>query len=727
MATPRLVARAFTTGPGEGGGGTRSNQGQRLSSLKKNRKKARLPGAAQREAAASAEASSPADRSPSATSTPVVEIEPPLVKTVDYANDKDPNARGEDGPHMHAAPRTPAIDAETPEEEADPGTSRHLKRKSSTGKNDANAPGLNGSSPSSTAGQEDRDAEPPATPKQRLPQRQPSRRWTRMQRVGSLTDALWRDNEKVSARREVMRRAASLKEELWFDDDEHHNKYGAEGISQDEQYLPLRGAKKDGFGPVKNVGQEPRFLEMVKLFFDRAAQYTDIDPGMLEYMRGSHAVYRVSFPFQRSDGSVEVIMGYRAHHNSHTTPLKGGIRFSESVDLQEIEALAALMTFKSAVVNVPFGGAKGGVRINPHDYSEDELERITRRFTCELASSGFLGPSIDVPAPDLGTGPKEMSWIADTYATIYGDNDVNSYACVTGKPASFGGIAGRLEATGLGVYFGVREFLSQRLLMKRAGLTPGVAGKTFIIQGFGNVGFFAAKNIYENGGHIIGVSEMNSGIYSSQGFNPSELLAYVKENDSLRGFPGAERVFRSHEVSKILDMECDVLIPAAFQKQITSENASRINAKIVCEAANGPVTPYAEDILESRGIAVVPDLILNAGGVTVSYFEWLKNLSHVRFGRLTRRFEEQSKDLMLQAMTYEGRALDLAPRRRSNIIKGPAEIDIVRSGLEEAMTTACEETMATSRFHGCNLRTAAYINALNKIQSSYENAGNLFS
>jgi len=543
----------------------------------------------------------------------------------------------------------------------------------------------------------------------------------RMSRMGSLSDGLWLDPHHVDdidgRPRPKLRRSASLKEELW---------------NEPSDWLPRRELSlkrmksKEQFGPVKTVGKEPRFLEMIKIFFDRAARFTNIDPGMLDYMRGCNAVYRVTFPFRRNDGTVEVIMGYRAQHNSHCTPLKGGIRFSESVDLQEIEAMAALMTYKCAAVNVPFGGAKGGVRINPQDYSEEELERITRRFTCELASSGFLGPSTDVPAPDLGTGPREMSWIADTYTTIYGDNDANAFGCVTGKPVSFGGIAGRFESTGLGVYLGINEFMNRSEVMKLAGMEPGLAGKEFVIQGFGNVGYHAAKNIFENGGKIKAVSEMNGGIMSEAGIDPTELLQYVKENDTLRGFPGTTQEFPPSQVSKVLEIECDVLVPAAFQKQITLENADRINAKLICEAANGPVTPYAEDILEKKGIVVVPDLILNAGGVTVSYFEWLKNMSHVRFGRLTRKLEEQSKERMIDSMSFRGNKLNLLDRRE-HLIKGPTEKDIVRSGLEETMAAACDETISRSKKLGSSLRVAAYVNALQRINQNFHHAGYLFS
>lgn len=542
----------------------------------------------------------------------------------------------------------------------------------------------------------------------------------RISRSGSVSHSLWRDTESLSNSKESLRREASLKEELWM-----------ATVDSRAPVLVAAGTQRkphrDSFGPVKGTAQEPRLLEMVKMYLERASHHTSIADGMLDYMMGSHSVLRVSFPFRREDDSVEVVTGYRAHHTSTMGPVKGGIRFSESVDLQEMEALAVLMSFKCAAVHVPFGGAKGGVRINPQRYSDEELERITRRFTIELATSGFLGPSVDVPAPDLGTGPQTMSWIADTYASIYGDNDVNCFATVTGKPQAYFGIAGRLEATGLGVFFAIREFLRNEALMKKIGLPPGLEGKRFVIQGFGNVGFNLARNVHKHGGVVVAVCEINGGVYCEDGLDPTALLNWAKENDSLLGFPGATEQFQPSQIGRVLELPCDVLVPAAFQQVITQENARRVQAKVVAEAANGPVTPYAEDILEGElGAVVLPDLILNAGGVTVSYIEWLKNLSHVRYGRLTRKYEQDDKERMLSAISFKGKTLD-KEHRESKLLQGPSERDIVVSGLEETMITACDETLLTAQRLGCNLRTAAYVNALHRIQDSYDIGGhNLF-
>ena len=489
---------------------------------------------------------------------------------------------------------------------------------------------------------------------------------------------------------------------------------------------PLKCRSCSSLARTSTSTKEPSFLEMVHTFYDRAAELTDIDQGELELIKGCNAVYRVQFPFRRQSGKIEMINAYRAQHSHHYTPVKGGIRFSRTVDLQETEALAALMTYKCAVVSVPFGGGKGGVKIDPRNYTVDELERITRRFAIEMAKCGFLGPSVDVPAPDLGTGPREMGWIADTYVNVSGDNNVYAMACVTGKPPTFGGIKGRFEATGLGVFFGIREFLMSGEYMASVGLEPGVKGKRVIVQGFGNVGFWTAKFLNKAGAKIVGISELSSAIYNAQGIDLRELRKYLLENDTMVGFPGAQKEFHGTDVSYILEQECDVLVPAALQKVIDRSNAHRVRAKIVCEAANGPVTPFAEQVLEEKGVLIVPDLLLNAGGVTVSYFEWLKNLSNVRFGRLTRQFEQHNKKLLLDSVLFEGSAARFTRKQREEIEKGPSERDIVQSGLEETMIQACRETVETSKARKCSLRLAAYVNAIGKIKSLYNKRGVLF-
>lgn len=386
---------------------------------------------------------------------------------------------------------------------------------------------------------------------------------------------------------------------------------------------------------------EPRFLDMVGINFDRAGELIkdEVSPDMLSFIKSSNAVIQLAFPHRRPDGSIEVINAYRAQHSHHRLPTKGGIRYSEAVNQQEVEALAALMTMKCAVVDVPFGGAKGGVCIDPRKYSDMELESITRRYTLELTRKGFIGPGIDVPAPDMGTGAREMGWIKDAFATL--DPDLNSSACVTGKPISQGGVRGRTEATGLGAFFGIRSFLNDREFCDKVHFDePGVKGKRFIVQGFGNVGYHAAKFIHNAGGLIVGVGEANSAIYTpstTTGFVPEEVRAHFAEHRTLKGFqPGSgprPELMEGEDVVRVLERECDMLVPAALEQVIHAGNVGRLRCKAIAEGANGPVTPSAEDALLARDIHILPDLVLNAGGVTVSYIEWLKNLQHVRCAR----------------------------------------------------------------------------------------------
>eukprot|EP00744_Colponema_vietnamica_P000599 GILI01001050.1.p1 GENE.GILI01001050.1~~GILI01001050.1.p1 ORF type:complete len:513 (+),score=175.48 GILI01001050.1:70-1608(+) len=475
------------------------------------------------------------------------------------------------------------------------------------------------------------------------------------------------------------------------------------------------------FGPVDDPDAEPRFLEMVKIYFDRASKHTGINAGLLDVIKACNAVLRVSFPVKRGDGSVQQITAYRAQHSHHRMPTKGGIRYGPTVDLQEVEALASLMTYKCAVVDVPYGGAKGGIRIDPNEFTVDELENITRRYTLELSKKGFIGPAIDVPGPDMGTGNREMAWMKDTYCMLYGDNDINATGCVTGKPLSQGGIDGRTEATGLGVFYALREFVNDREAMKNIGLTPGLKGKRVVVQGFGNVGYWAAKFLVQSGAIITGIVEYNGAIFNEQGLNPDAVLAHRAQRKSLLGFAGASSELAAADAQNGLEHPCDILIPAAIEKSLHKDNAGRINAKIVAEAANGPTTPFAEDIMEAKGILILPDLLMNAGGVTVSYFEWLKNISHVRFGRLTKKWEEHSKNRLMDLI--ENKSGGEHSAARADAMAGPTERDIVYSGLEETMITAVEQTRATARKLGVNYRTAAYYNALKKIEQCYKDGG----
>jgi glutamate dehydrogenase (NAD(P)+) len=389
------------------------------------------------------------------------------------------------------------------------------------------------------------------------------------------------------------------------------------------------------------------------------------------------------------------------------------------VNQDEVMALAALMTYKCALVNVPFGGAKGGIRINPKNYSVYELEKITRRYTSELVKKNFIGAGIDVPAPDYGTGAREMSWIADTYASLH-PGDVNALGCVTGKPVSQGGVRGRTEATGLGVFYGIRELCNVKEDMDKLGLTTGIEGKRVIVQGLGNVGYHAAKFFSEAGAKIVGIAEFEGGVYNENGIDLYKLVEHRKSTGSILGFAGNQDVTNSAEV---LEMSCDILIPAALENVINAGNAARVQAKIIGEGANGPLTPEADEILNAKGVVIVPDMYLNAGGVTVSYFEWLKNLSHVRFGRMDKRFTENVNSQILTSV--EGlTGKKVTDRERQFILHGPDEVDLVYSGLEDTMIASFHEIRESMLAHpGTDMRTAAFIVAINKVGVAYEELG----
>lgn len=462
------------------------------------------------------------------------------------------------------------------------------------------------------------------------------------------------------------------------------------------------------------------FFDSVSRNFDRAAQATDIPQGLLEQIKACSNVYQMSFPV-RIGNSIQVFEAFRVQHSLHRLPTKGGIRFSMQVDQQEVMALASLMTYKCALVDVPFGGAKGGVKINPREYTVDQLERITRRYTTELIRKNFIGPGLDVPAPDVGTGEREMAWILDTYLAFKGD-DINAAGCVTGKPVGQNGIRGRGTATGRGVYFGVREACNNEKEMKKLGLTTGTAGKTVVVQGLGKVGRSAASILQNEGDvKIVGITEFEGAIYSENGIDIAELLAHREKTGSILDFPGAKNL-PSREAG--LELECDILIPAALENQITAENAPRIKAKILAEAANGPTTADANDILLKKGVYIIPDIYLNAGGVTVSYFEWLKNLSHRRFGRMEKRFTQNTNRAILDAVE-EMTGKSASQRDREIIVRGADEIDLVNSGLEETMITAYAQIAETYEKNDRiqDMRSAAFVTALEKIASDYKNLG----
>jgi glutamate dehydrogenase (NAD(P)+) len=465
--------------------------------------------------------------------------------------------------------------------------------------------------------------------------------------------------------------------------------------------------------------QEYSFFGAVEKSFDKAAKFTKWDPGILEQIKQCNAVYRMHFPVKVGD-SIEVIKAYRVQHSHHKTPCKGGIRFAPNVNLDEVMALAALMTYKCAIVNVPFGGAKGGITIDPRKYTAYDLEKITRRYTAELIKKNFIGPGIDVPAPDYGTGEREMAWILDTYASMR-PGEIDAQGCVTGKPVTQGGVRGRREATGLGVFYGLREICNMADIMKKLKLSTGVEGKRVVVQGLGNVGYHTAKFFQEHGAKIIGLAEYEGAIYNHEGLSIDAVFEHRQKTKSILNFNGGTNFEKNTEA---LEMECDILIPAALENVINGENAPRVKARIIGEAANGPLTPEADEEFIKRGILVVPDMYLNAGGVTVSYFEWLKNLSHVRYGRMEKKFTENLNSQILgQIEGLTGKQVQT--KQREEIMHGPEEVDLVRSGLEETMITATREIMDlwVSNPEIPDMRTAAYVVAINKVGTSYAELG----
>uniref|UniRef100_A0A3Q3DZ54 Glutamate dehydrogenase n=1 Tax=Labrus bergylta TaxID=56723 RepID=A0A3Q3DZ54_9LABR len=479
-----------------------------------------------------------------------------------------------------------------------------------------------------------------------------------------------------------------------------------------------------GYSQAVDQDDDPNFFNMVEGFFDRGAAIVEDKlveglktretpeqkkkrvRGILKIIKPCNHVLSVNFPIKRDSGEWEMIEAYRAQHSQHRTPCKG---------------------------DVPFGGAKAGVKINPRQYSDIELEKITRRFTIELAKKGFIGPGIDVPAPDMSTGEREMSWIADTFATTMGHYDINAHACVTGKPISQGGIHGRISATGRGVFHGIENFINEAAYMSQLGMCPGFQDKTFVIQGFGNVGLHSMRYLHRFGAKCVGIGEMDGSIWNPKGIDPKELEEYKLNHGTIVGFPNA-----TPYEGNILEADCDILIPAASEKQLTKSNAHKIKAKIIAEGANGPTTPEADRIFLERNIMVIPDMYLNAGGVTVSYFEWLKNLNHVSYGRLTFKYERDSNYHLLMSVQESlerkfgkhGGAIPVVPTSEFQArISGASEKDIVHSGLAFTMERSARQIMRTANKYnlGLDLRTAAYVNAIEKVFQVYYEAGLTFT
>ncbi len=473
------------------------------------------------------------------------------------------------------------------------------------------------------------------------------------------------------------------------------------------------------------VKSEPSFRESVDLMFNRAVALMDLPPGLEEKIRVCNATYTVRFGV-RLRGNIQTFTGYRSVHSEHMEPVKGGIRFAMGVNQDEVEALAALMTYKCALVEAPFGGSKGGLRIDPRQYDEHELELITRRFAYELAKRDLIHPSQNVPAPDMGTGEREMAWIADQYARM-NTTDINARACVTGKPLNAGGIAGRVEATGRGVQYALREFFRDPRDIEKANLDGSLDGKRVIVQGLGNVGYHAAKFLAEEDGCIItGIIERDGALFNPAGLDVEAVHNWIVKHGGVTGFPDATH---TAEGAAVLEEECDILIPAALEGVINLTNAARIKAPLIIEAANGPITAGADDVLREKGTVIIPDMYANAGGVTVSYFEWVKNLSHIRFGRMQRRQEEGRHQLVIDELErldrYLGDAWSMTPEFKTKYLRGADELELVRSGLDDTMRIAYQSMREV--WHGRSdvddLRTAAYLVSINKVAASYRAKG----
>ncbi|KPU84131.1 glutamate dehydrogenase [Marinosulfonomonas sp. PRT-SC04] len=474
-----------------------------------------------------------------------------------------------------------------------------------------------------------------------------------------------------------------------------------------------------------SVTNEPSFRESVDMMFNRAVALMELAPGLEEKIRVVNATYTVRFGV-RLRGEIKTFTGYRSVHSEHMEPVKGGIRFAPSVNQDEVEALGALMTYKCALVEAPFGGSKGGLRIDPRDYNEQEMELITRRFAYELIKRDLINPSQNVPAPDMGTGEREMAWIADQYARM-NTTDINAKACVTGKPLHAGGIAGRIEATGRGVQYALREFFRHPEDIAIAGLDGSLKGKNIIVQGLGNVGYHAAKFLSEeDGAKIVGIIERDGSLYDPEGLDVEAVHNWMGEHGGLAGYSDTHF---NEDGAKLLEMKCDILIPAALESVINLTNADRIQAPLIIEAANGPITAGADEVLRKKGTVIIPDLYANAGGVTVSYFEWVKNLSHIRFGRMQRRQEESRHQLVVDELERLDSSLgdkwSMSPDFKSQYLRGADELELVRSGLDDTMRAAYQSMREVwhSRDEVEDLRTAAFIVAITRVAKAYTAKG----
>ena len=465
------------------------------------------------------------------------------------------------------------------------------------------------------------------------------------------------------------------------------------------------------------MGSNNLFIKSVSKMFDNAIKVLDVEKGLANQIKSCNSTHTIRFGVKLS-GGIKVFTGWRAVHSEHLEPVKGGIRYSPAVSATEVEAMAMLMTFKNAVIDVPFGGSKGGLKINPSKYSEEDLEKITRRFTEELVKRGLISPSLNVPAPDMGTGKKEMAWIADEYKRL-NPHDINAYACVTGKPENMGGVDGRTEATGRGLFYALNSFFNSQDI-KKIKITGKLSSQKIILEGLGKVGYFAARALRDHGCTIIGVIEKDQSFFNSKGLDIDAIKNWLIESGDPKNYLNQAELKTREEV---ISENCDIYIPAATEGTISEENYNLLNAKIICEGANGPITSKADQLLTKKGILIIPDLYANAGGVAVSYFEWVRNLQHMRFGRMEKRRKEYENASLLSVIESSTGA-KISSQTKDLLNQGPSEIDLVRSGLEDMMTEAYENMSEIwNQNNYDSLRTTAFIYSINKLIKSYKNIG----
>ena len=462
------------------------------------------------------------------------------------------------------------------------------------------------------------------------------------------------------------------------------------------------------------------FLLDTNRYVNKALKFSELSDDLANKIITCNSTYTVRFGV-RLRGQIYTFEGWRSVHSEHMEPTKGGIRFDMDTHAEEVEALAALMSYKCAIINVPYGGSKGGLKIDPSQWESRELEKITRRFAQELIKRDLISPSMNVPAPDIGTSSKEMAWIADEYRKIH-PADINGSACVTGKPPSKNGLVGREEATGRGVQYIVREFFRNPDLLKLVKLDNNLSTKSFILQGLGNVGYHLSKFLTEDDGvKLIGISEFNGGIYNEDGINVEHAKKYFTKHNSFENYPKATFIKDS---SLLLKRKCDILIPAARENVITEKNAEDISANLIVEAANGPISYKGNQILNRKKIFVIPDILANGGGVAVSYFEWVKNLRHIRFGRLEKRRNQIQLNNLIEAIeSMTGKSMPA--KYKTNFHDGIEEIDLIRSGLDDMMIDGFQsvkkEFIETDKI--TDFRTAAFKAAIEKIALSYDFIG----